>query len=403
MRTVLKHSSSLETEVLKLVKLSTAQRIKIEAGQLVTLRGRVEWSERAVKSVAYMTDKTTKGQLEFISHKLVLSPNNEDREKGSRTIFTLGPIAGGKADDTFIDLRDLLTEQQRLGKQMGLQNVEETYSVIIIKARLSDRAATEMKTTKLCEVKTEELEQLLQQWDDMSQEEKDEKIVKARAFTCGAHKLTNMAESMNKASAKFLYSQDDGQVECRGVYGAKRHIYETDKLLCEQSHKEYAKGKDFKAFCLAEDVHQKSGAQLFKPIVGSRYLIFFHNSIPTYVGREFIQLYLIDLRDVKGHWNRFEASVYEGYSDPRILAEERAYAILYHEVWLTLMVKTKSVQNMLEMNDIYDQSVQKLQEWSQNSESLFEGSERLSEMKCIKPIFWKLDDRMKLMTWLKRF
>ncbi|XP_077981591.1 uncharacterized protein LOC144436632 [Glandiceps talaboti] len=378
-RTVLAHLSPVDDKAIQLPKRSTAQRMKTEAGQLATLRGLVEWSQREEKDVAYLTDKTTKGQLEWLTHKVVLSPSGEERATGSRTVFTLGlrPIAGGTAADAAEDLQNLLCELQRLGQEMNLEHVEETYNVINFKTRMSDRAATEGKMTKLlCEMKTRELERLLPTWNEMTQEEKNEKI-RIHAFTCGAHKLTNMAEAMNKAAVKYLYENDEIASNNRRMIGAKKHIYECDKLLCENSKKEYAKGKDFKGFCLSRDIHVKSGSQLFKPIVGSRYLIYFHNSLPTYVGRQFIQLFLVDHCDSKGHWNKLEASVYDGYNDLRITAEERAYAVLYYEVCLPLMVKTKSVNQILEMNEVYEMTVNKLKEWSDDPEGLFEGSEKL--------------------------
>ena len=46
---------------------------------------------------------------------------------------------------------------------------------------------------------------------------------------------------MTKASADFLY-RGQGDNDARKMKGAKQHIYECDKLLCQTSKKEYAKG-----------------------------------------------------------------------------------------------------------------------------------------------------------------
>jgi xanthine dehydrogenase molybdopterin-binding subunit B len=50
-----------------------------------------------------------------------------------------------------------------------------------------------------------------------------------------------MALAMTDKSAKFLYTTDSNG---RGMIGAKKHIYECNKLLCEHGRKEYGLGVD---------------------------------------------------------------------------------------------------------------------------------------------------------------
>ncbi|XP_070547226.1 germ cell nuclear acidic protein-like isoform X1 [Ptychodera flava] len=90
-------------------------------------------------------------------------------------------------------------------------------------------------------------------------------------------------------------------------------------------------------------------------------------------------MFLLDVRDVKGAWNKLESSVYEGYLDRKILAEERTYGILYYEVLLPLLAKCKGAKSPLEMNKHYAYTIQKLHHWSENADGLFSGTETLYE------------------------
>ena len=76
---------------------STAQRMKIEAGYMVKLRLAWEWKMKANKDAIFQCDKTTKGQLEWLSIVIKLSPSkNEERA------FTLcvEPVALGTSEAT---------------------------------------------------------------------------------------------------------------------------------------------------------------------------------------------------------------------------------------------------------------------------------------------------------------
>ncbi|XP_070578593.1 uncharacterized protein [Ptychodera flava] len=240
---------------------------------------------------------------------------------------------------------------------------------------MSDRAATETKLTSLLiEAKTRELESKLTNWHSLTNVER-ERMTRVYAFTCGAHKVHNTSEAMNKAAIDHLYTSDE--LSSRGLIGAKKHIYEADKLLCTEVRKEYSEGKDFRAYCLTEEKVAESACGLFRPIVGSRYLVYFHCSIPTFIGQEFIQTFLVNQREAKGSWNRLEKAVYDGYFDDRILAEERTYGILYTEVLLPLLTKCKVASDPLAMNECYTTAVTKLRQWSEEPELIFNENDHI--------------------------
>ncbi|KAI8486077.1 hypothetical protein Bbelb_361770 [Branchiostoma belcheri] len=373
-RSVLGNLSPFDMKTTPLPKRSLAQRMKLEAGCLAQVRGIVEWSKREDKSVGYHSDKSPKSQLEWLTHKFVLSPTPEERDTGKRTTFTLSlsPVTGGSAQDSLDDLIANITQIREMAREYGIADCENIYSIRHIAAKMSDRAATEVKHTKLLtQAKVEELKQT-PDWSDKPAAEQ-QKLSEVMGLTCSMHKLHNVAEAMTKASTIYLQGESQSTFGRKPMVGAKKHVYETDKLLCTESKKEIAEGKDFKAYCLATEVVDVAGCELFKPIVGSRYFIFLLNAIPTYCGQEFIKTFLLDQRDLKGGWNKLEQSVYDGYACEKTMAEERAYSILYHEVFLPLYRKCKAAKNPLALNSVYESTVQKLKEWGDNPEILFRG------------------------------
>jgi len=105
-----------------------------------------------------------------------------------------------------------------------------------------------------------------------------------------------MAVAMTTKSAAHLYTVNENQAG-RGMQGVKKHIYECNKLLCENARKEYGLGNEFKAYSLCGE--DDTGSQLFKPIIGNRYLIFMQNAIPTLAARDSVLLFLEDIKDAK--------------------------------------------------------------------------------------------------------
>ncbi|KAL5005166.1 hypothetical protein ScPMuIL_018622 [Solemya velum] len=234
---------------------------------------------------------------------------------------------------------------------------------------MSDRAANEKKVTKLLINK----KRALLENSHISQAEKDERA-HVYSFTCAAHKINNMALAMTSAAEKEMHADDTSTV--RSMKGATKHIYEVNKLLCEQSRKEYSLGVDFAMYNLGEGTSSSSGASLFKPIVGNRYLIFLHNAIPTLCSKDIVMVYLEDVRDGKDKvgLNRLETAVRTGYLDMTIESEEVAFALMYFHVCSKLLSKAKSVSSPLEMNTFYSQAIDALGLWCADPSSLIDGS-----------------------------
>eukprot|EP00058_Branchiostoma_floridae_P022034 XP_002607524.1 hypothetical protein BRAFLDRAFT_69955 [Branchiostoma floridae] len=247
-----------------------------------------------------------------------------------------------------------------------------------IKTHMKDRAAVETKVTRMLEdFKGDKLHETVPGWHLLSPEEQ-EKRKKIYGFTCAAHKIQNMAEAMSKAAQKNVkYDVEKEGKARRGMVGAKDHIYATAKLLCMETKKEYAEEKEFCGFALLHTELEDSGQKLFQPIVGNRFLVFFQNAIPCFVGKEMIQLYLTDKNCKKGNFNRLEEAVYNGYFNPNVMAEERAYSIMYYEVCLPLFSKCQEAGSPLDMNRYYQVVHDKLTEWANDATVLFEGSEPL--------------------------
>ena len=353
-RTVLENMTEYDTTKLKLPSRSTAQRMVSEAGELVKIRTAYELSKEKTM-LCHQSDGTTKNLIHWGAHAVKLLPNDDPNNPKFFTL-TVSPVSSGKADDTVKQLQDQLEELSELANKLGLDNDENSFSISRIGARMSDRAANEKRVSKLI------------------MEKKDNGNL--YTFTCAAHKINNMASAMTDASANVLYVIDK---KMRGMHGAKKHIYECNKLLCEHARKEYGLGVDFKAYTLCND--QNSGSDLFRPIVGSRYLIFLQNAIPTLSAREIVLMYLEDIKDAKETpgLNRLEYSVQQGYLNTTTVTEEIAFALMYFYVCSPLMQKAKSTKSPLEMNGFYEMTIAKLQEWSVDPSGLINGDDLLWE------------------------
>ena len=286
---------------------------------MVKLRLAWEWKEKANKDAIFQCDKTTKGQLEWLSIVIKLAPSAHEE----RT-FTLcvEPVALGTSEATLGTFQKCLDELCDIAVKNGIAThgeAKDTYTLTNIVGKMADRASTETKLTKLL---VEEKARLLKE-KGISQEEL-EKRAKVYSFSCSLHKINNTAVAMTQAAEKAL---EFGKDEVTGT----RHIYQTDKLICTESNKEYAQGSKFRAFCLSSNQLEISGSTLFKPIVGGQYLIYAENAVPTFCSKELIMLFLQDLKETK-KLNRLEAGVYEGFLSKKVLTEVRALAVLYHDI-----------------------------------------------------------------------
>jgi hypothetical protein len=175
--------------------------------------------------------ETTKHLIHWGAHAIRMVPN-DDPENAKVFTLTVSPVTSGKADDTVQQLQDQFKDLEKMASNMNLDFDENTYSITRISNRMSDRAANERKVTNLLQDSTK---LALQEKGHLSQQEILEQS-KIHSFTCAAHKINNMAIAMTDRSAKFLYEET---ISVRGIQGAKKHIYECNKLLCEQSRKEY--------------------------------------------------------------------------------------------------------------------------------------------------------------------
>ena len=243
-----------------------------------------------------------------------------------------------------------------------IDEAKQIYTIGDIAGKMSDRAATEIKLTQLL---VEEKARLLA--DSNLPEEELEERSRVYSFTCSVHKINNTAVALTSAAEKHLaYTETD-------IKGT-RHIYQTDKLICVHSKKEYAKGQNFRGFCLSTNQLDVSGSELFEPIVGGRYLVYLENSVPTYRSKDLILLFLVDLKQSK-KLNKLEQGVYDGFLNVRVQAELRALAIIYHDIMKPLYIAAEAATCPLSLNSKYDQAVRKMEEFALNPQTLLDGTD----------------------------
>lgn len=365
-RRVLETLSGRDMKQTSLPSRSTAQRMKVEAGYLVKLRLAVDWKERVDKSAIFQTDKTTKGQLEWLSIVIKLRPNTTEE-----SIFTLclEPVSSGTSESTLDTFSKCLDELGEIAVKHGIATYDEAkgiYSIKNIIGHMSDRASTETKLTRLL---VERKAELLH--EEGLPDDEIQKRAKVYNFTCSLHKINNTAVAMTQAAEKHL---DFSPTDTTGT----RHIYQTDKLICTESNKEYAQGTRFRSFCLSQDCLEDSASTMFKPIVGGRYLVYCENAIATYCCKDLVMLFLQDLKEVK-KLNRLESNVYNGFLDTKILAEVRALAVVFHDILQPLFVKALQAATPLALNDDYHFVVEKMEMFGVDAVPLLKGTDP-----CIK-------------------
>ena len=333
----------------------------MEAGELVKIRTAYELAKNK-GDLGHHSDGTTKSLVHWGTHILKLNVD------GVNQTFTLGvtPVESGKASATVNALQEHFSELENIAKDLEVAHDREDFQVSRIAGRMSDRAANERAVTKKLIAEKEKLCEQSADWELLDDDEKRDRI-QIREWTCASHKIDNMATSMTAALAKHLDQQAG-----RTMTGAKKVIYEVNKLICEQGRKEYGKGKEFKMFCLSEDVPRGNCAHLLQPIVGNRYIIFLYNSMPTLLSRELVLIYLEHMKEYKT-LNRLESSVLDGLMSPTTTAELSAYAIAFFYICQPLLMKGKSVNSPLEMNYFYKAAIMKLAQFVDDAEELTTG------------------------------
>jgi hypothetical protein len=364
--TVLTNITQIDVNSIQLPSRTTAQRMVSEAGELVKVRAAYELAMND-GALGHHSDGTTKSLIHWGAHVLKLSVNEESRA------FTLcvSPVESGKSVDTVQQLKESLSDMKELATMLNLDYADDAFDLTRITTRMSDRAPNEQCVTKLIQQEKRELLEQSATWDRLTPDEQEEKV-RVRQWTCAAHKVDNVTNAMTTASQEFLNSGGDK----RKMNGAKKLIYETNKLICQHSHKEYSKGKEFMAFALDDGVYQESATSLLKPVVGNRYIIFLLNSIPTLVAKDMILVYLESLRDAKDKvgLNKLEASVMQGYLDPTVEAELAAFAIIFYHVCHPILIKAKGAKSPLEMNWYYKTALRKLGQYADDPSDLLNGN-----------------------------
>ena len=339
-KSVLGKMTDLDIADLKLPSRSTAQRMVSEAGELAKVRTAYELVRHRNGVLGHHSDGTTKSLIHWGTHILKLDAGDE----GSKTFtLTVSPVPSGKACDTVTQLMNVLSDTQKMAESLGLDVHDNDFSVARILSRMSDRAPNEKAVTRLLEVEKKKAgttQHTIYQW------------------TCASHKIDNVANAMTNACTQHLSGEKPG----RKMTGAKKLIYEANKLVCSQSRKEYSKGADFKMFALDKDMYEQSGVGRMQPIVGNRYNIFLMNSIPTILAQDLVLVYLEYLKDTKTivGLNLLEKSVHDGYLSRTIYCELLGYAIMYHFILQPLLAKGKGAKSPLEMNWYYKTAVRKM-------------------------------------------
>ena len=142
-KTVLQHATPIDADSVSLPSRSTAQRMVLEAGELVKVRTSYELLNNN-GNLGHHSDGTTKSLIHWGMHVLKLDCG----DKTKTFSLTVSPVPSGKAADTVNQLIEQMAELEQIAHDMGT-DPGDAFSLKRVVSRMSDRANSEWAVTKL--------------------------------------------------------------------------------------------------------------------------------------------------------------------------------------------------------------------------------------------------------------
>ena len=142
-KTVLQHATPIDADSVSLPSRSTAQRMVLEAGELVKVRTSYELLNNN-GNLGHHSDGTTKSLIHWGMHVLKLDCG----DKTKTFSLTVSPVPSGKAADTVNQLIEQMAELEQIAHDMGT-DPGDAFSLKRVVSRMSDRANNEWAVTKL--------------------------------------------------------------------------------------------------------------------------------------------------------------------------------------------------------------------------------------------------------------
>ncbi|KAL3847117.1 hypothetical protein ACJMK2_018047 [Sinanodonta woodiana] len=362
------------------VLFNTRKKVQRRNRNMCELHEKVKASRNKFKTDKKSTELYFTGTVDSLTnlHKLSVDSLYQRLEEIKQLVTKKGEMYKGQVRLLYYDLLTLGVSANTVQSV-----VKHTAQIMVSETGVKIRTAYELSREKstLCPKQFTELHNITDQlefdhddfiyanqWQNLKANMEDASVFETNvyAFTCAAHKLNNMAVAMTDHSTKYFYLCDSN-TNASGM------------LLSEHSQKEYGLGSDFKAYSLCSEID--TGSELFRPIIGNRYLIFLQNAIPSLAAHNMVLIFLEDIKDANDNTglNRLEYSVQQGYLNDNVQADEIAFSILYAYLCAPLLQKAKTVKSPLEMNQYYASAVGTLGDWCRDPSGLVAGIDLLWE------------------------
>ena len=298
-------------------------------------------------------------------------------EDGREWVLGLREIETKAASNVFNTFQDILADIDRASHAA---DSEKSRTILAnITARVSDRAATELKLGELIESARLEILPIMKDgFNELTDDEKAE-VGNILVFSCGLHGLVHFADSANTSlieSEKGLFNQESAPVYDKSF--AKKTESATVRLIRTCS-KAFSKGGDEKSGCHLEFVsyiqpflkQHKIHSLPLAPFRGNRFNILFANADHLFfLHKQFIQF----LNGREGN-NRLLQAVLHDLKVPELVAGCKALGLISKFVSTPLwtLIEDKSI-HILDMSEKYQQLVTALNHAALHVTDFMEGN-----------------------------
>ena len=273
-------------------------------------------------------------------------------KSGENFVLGLRPMASGDAETVLSELRSVLKDIESVCN--GTTNKVANKVLVSVKNTMSDRHIVQKKFNNLLEAyRSEVLPDVMDEWSNMSDEEKD-KMRKMNSLFCGLHYVVGLAEQAEgalKVFDKLLY--DDRLVGSlapggcgfnNGESGTSRLIRTLCKAVEEHGCEKSGKMVEF-ALALAEDGINKNPLIQFR---GNRFNIIFYNGGASYYLHKSCKKFFETYND-----NNLLRAVNQDLDVKSYIAGCRALGLINKFLTGPLWRLLVKVENVLEMNKYY--------------------------------------------------
>ena len=328
--------------------------------------------EKLSQSLEYhtlQTDGTTKYGEHFATYDVKTSKDEDSYTLGLRHVFS------GSSMNTLDTFKEILDDIDSVQEAFGKETVSSKI-VSKIKNTMSDRHAAEKLFNELIhDYRAELLPTVIENWNEMMDIEK-ENATRMNNFFCGLHFVVGLADSAEEVLKVWEAHQqsNDEDIFTSPSSGTQRLVRTSCKAFHHRGSEQCGTSVLFRTYLRKQGVHKIPLAKF----VGNRFNIIFYDGAGVYYLREHMTKFIESSHGKQA--NRLLKAVLSDLQNPINLAGCRALGlvdkVLTGPVWRKLM---ESHISILQMSSVYTRMQKKIDDWSQDSCGILQGSDFLED------------------------